>query len=103
MANFFTDNDDIQFLFNHLNLAEIAAVQEDGFNGAAGAGDEIAPRDAADAIDNYRRILNIVGDIAANHVAPRAEQIDHEGNTLNDDSTVTLNSLVKENLHVLAQ
>jgi alkylation response protein AidB-like acyl-CoA dehydrogenase len=101
MGNFFTDNDDIQFLFNHLDVAEIAAAQEDNFVGADG-GDH-APTDAADAVDNYRRVLQIVGDIAANHVAPRAEQIDREGNTLNEDGTVTLHPLVAANLRSLAQ
>lgn len=101
MPNFFTDNDDILFLFEQLNLAEIATEQEDGFK--ASPGKECAPRDAADAIDSYKRVLQIVGDIAANHVAPRAEQIDHEGNALNDDATVTLHPLVRENLKVLGQ
>ncbi len=103
MPNFFTDNDDIQFLFNHLNLAEIAAVQEDDFSHRDGPGREYAPVDAADAIDNYRRILNIIGAVAGNHVAPRAEQIDHEGNTLNEDGTVTLHPLVQQNLKDLGR
>lgn len=104
MPNFFTDNDDIQFLFDHLNLAEIAAVQEDHFATAPDApGREYAPRDAADAIDNYRQVLNIVGDIAGNRVAPRAEQVDHQGNVLNEDGTVTLHPLVQENLKDLAR
>ena len=101
MANFFTDNDDIQFLFGHIDLAEIAAAQEDNFAGADGK--DHAPTDAADAIDSYKRILNIIGDISANHVAPRAEQIDREGNVLNEDGTVTMHALVRENLKVLGQ
>jgi len=100
MPNFFTDNDDIQFLFSHIDLAEIAAEQEDGFVSQDGC--DYAPLDVADAIDNYRRILTIIGDIAANHVAPRAEQIDREGNTLNADGTVTLHPLVRQNLADLA-
>ena len=103
MANFFTDNDDIQFLFDHIDLAEIASVQEDGFTQTDGPGREYAPLDADDAIDNYRRVLTIVGDVAANHVAPRAEQVDREGNTLNDDGTVTLGEGVQQNLKALAQ
>ena len=103
MGNFFTDNDDIQFLFDHIDLAEIASVQEDGFTQTDGPGREYAPLDAADAIDNYRRVLTIVGDVAANHVAPRAEQVDREGNTLNDDGTVTLGEGVQQNLKALAQ
>ncbi|MFH0982096.1 MAG: acyl-CoA dehydrogenase family protein [Planctomycetota bacterium] len=103
MPNFFTDNDDIQFLFEHLDLADLAAIQEDGFTPTNGPGREYAPRDAADAIDNYRRILTIVGDVAGNSIAPRAEQVDREGNTLNDDGTVTLCEGLRENLKVLAQ
>ncbi|GMU21179.1 MAG: acyl-CoA dehydrogenase [Phycisphaerae bacterium] len=103
MANFFTDNADIQFLFSHLNLAEVAAVQEDDFTQNSGLGADYAPVDAADAIDNYRRILEIVGDIAGNQIAPRAEKIDAEGNALNDDGTVSLHEGVRENIKALAQ
>ncbi len=103
MANFFTDNQDLQFLFDHLDLAEIASVQEDEFTHASGPGAEYAPRDAADAIDNYRRVLTIVGDVAANHISPRAEHVDAEGNRLNPDGTVTLNEHVRANLTALAQ
>lgn len=103
MANFFLDNEDLQFLFNHLDLAEIAAVQEDNFTRDRGNGYEYAPVDAADAIDNYRRVLTLVGEIAGDHIAPRAEKIDHEGNRLNPDGTVTLNENVRENLNVLAK
>jgi alkylation response protein AidB-like acyl-CoA dehydrogenase len=102
MPNFFTDNDDIQFLFNHLDLAEVATVQEDGFTGGEGPGQNYAPADADDAIDNYRRILTIVGDVAGNRIAPRAEQVDRDGNTLNDDGTVTLGEGVRQNLKALA-
>jgi alkylation response protein AidB-like acyl-CoA dehydrogenase len=102
VPNFFTDNDDIQFLFNHLNLAEVARIQEDDFADAA-RGVDYAPTDAADALDNYRRILDIVGDLAGNTIAPRAEQIDREGHRLNDDGTVTLHPHVKDNLLRLAQ
>ncbi|NLE58483.1 MAG: acyl-CoA dehydrogenase, partial [Planctomycetes bacterium] len=103
MANFFLDNEDLQFLFNHINLAEIAAVQEDNFTRDRGNGCEYAPADAADAIDNYRRVLTIVGEIAGDHIAPRAEKVDHEGNRLNPDGTVALNDSVRENIEILAK
>jgi alkylation response protein AidB-like acyl-CoA dehydrogenase len=103
MSNFFTDNPDIQFLFSHLNLAEVAAVQEDDFTQNSGPGADYAPVDAADAIDNYRRILEIVGDIAGNQIAGRAEKIDAEGNALNEDGTVSLHEGVRENIKALAQ
>jgi alkylation response protein AidB-like acyl-CoA dehydrogenase len=128
MANFFTDNEDLLFLFDHLDLAALAELQEDHFANASCGGSEakgnacgakagtsgakssactaeedFAPIDAADAVDNYRRILRIVGDVAANHIAPRSEQVDHEGNILNDDGTVTYGSAVQQNLDVLSQ
>jgi alkylation response protein AidB-like acyl-CoA dehydrogenase len=102
VANFFTDNDDIRFLFHHFDLAELARIQERGFDDAK-TGVDYAPTDEADAIDNYRRVLEIVGDIAGNTIAPRAEQVDDEGHTLNEDGTVTLHPLVADNLRRLAQ
>ena len=100
MGNFFLDNRDIQFLFHHIDLKELARIQEDRTpNGDA----DYAPLDAADAVDNYRRILEIVGQVAADSIAPNAEQIDREGNTLNDDGTVTYHPLVRENLKRMSQ
>jgi alkylation response protein AidB-like acyl-CoA dehydrogenase len=103
MPNTFLDNPDLQFLFEHLDLAEIARVQERDFADAQDPTIDYAPTDADDAIDNYRRVLTIVGDIAGNTIAPRAERIDREGNTLNEDGTVTLHPLVVDNLRRLGQ
>jgi alkylation response protein AidB-like acyl-CoA dehydrogenase len=100
VGNYFLDNDDIQFLFNHIDLKELARIQEDRTpNGDATYG----PVDEADAVDNYRRILEIMGEVAAETLAPNAEQVDREGNTLNDDGTVTYHPLVQENLKRLSQ
>jgi hypothetical protein len=103
VANFFLDNDDIQFLFDHINIAELATLQEDGFAHGGDDGTGFAPVDAADAVDNYRRILEVIGAIAGDMIAPNAEQVDAEGNTLNDDGTVTLHPLVQQNLDRLSQ
>ncbi len=99
MANFFADNDDIKFLFEHFDMAELAKLQEDGFSSDC----DYAPQDEADTVDNYRRILDLIGEVAGDMIAPNAEQIDHEGNTLNDDGTVTLHPLVQENMDRLTQ
>lgn len=101
MANFFLDNEDIQFLFEHFDLGELARLQEDGFVHAGQCA--YAPVDEADAVDNYRRVLQIIGQIAGEMIAPNAETVDREGNTLNDDGTVTLHPLVQQNLQRLAQ
>jgi alkylation response protein AidB-like acyl-CoA dehydrogenase len=103
VANYFLDNQDMQFLFNHLDLAELARIQEDDFVEGQSGQYDYAPTDAADAIDSWRRVLSIVGEVAAEMLAPNAETIDVEGNTLNDDGTVTLHPLVQENLRRLNQ
>ncbi|MFW6170792.1 MAG: acyl-CoA dehydrogenase family protein, partial [Planctomycetota bacterium] len=54
-------------------------------------------------VDNYRRTLEIVGAVSADTIAPNAEQVDREGNTLNDDGTVTLHPKVRENLMRMSQ
>ncbi|MDD5084897.1 MAG: acyl-CoA dehydrogenase family protein [Candidatus Omnitrophica bacterium] len=100
MANFFKDNPDIVFNFETMDLAEIARWQEDNF--ADKGKFDYAPQDEKDAIDNYRRVLEIVGEIAAEYIAPRGEAVDIEGNTLKD-CRVTYNKAVKENLAQLSR
>ena len=100
MGNFFLDNEDVLFLFDHIDLKELARIQEeDTANGEA----DYVPLDEEDAVDNYRRVLEITGQVAAEVIAPNAEQVDREGNTLNEDGTVTLHPLVRENLRRMTQ
>ncbi len=95
MGNFYLDNEDIQFYFKAIDVKKLAEIQEDyAENGNA----DYVPYDLDDAVDNYRRVLEIAGQIAADTLAKNAEQVDEEGNTLNDDGTVTLNPKVRENL-----
>lgn len=95
MANFFTDNEDLMFQFDFWGCAELAELREDGFADAEEF--DYAPSDAADAVDNYRRALEVVGEIAGDFIAPRAEDIDREGHEL-DDGRVRYNPRVLENL-----
>ncbi len=100
MPNFFLDNQDIRFLLDYFDMKEIATLQERQTpNGHA----DYLPRDLDDVVDNYHRVLEIAGEIAATTLAPNSEQVDIEGNTLNDDGTVTLNPLVRQNMDRLAQ
>ncbi|MBO7722562.1 MAG: acyl-CoA dehydrogenase family protein, partial [Thermoguttaceae bacterium] len=100
MNNFFQDNRDIQFLFEYFDLKELAALQERQTpNGEA----DYLPRGLDDVIDNYRRVLELTGEIAAETLFPNAETVDAEGNTLNENQTVTYHPLVQMNLDRLAQ
>lgn len=101
MANFYTDNDDIRFLFRHYDLRRLACLVDNDFS----EHDQIAwaPVDADDAVDNYDRILDVVGGISGDYIDGRAESVDLDGNTLNDDGTVTYAAGMRDNLKNLSQ
>jgi 3-(methylthio)propanoyl-CoA dehydrogenase len=79
-VNFFLDNPDLFFRFESLDLARAVELREDGFKEAAEYA--YAPTDFDDARDSYRRVLELAGDIAAEHVAPRAEDVDRLGSQM---------------------
>ncbi|MFP4217038.1 MAG: acyl-CoA dehydrogenase family protein [Phycisphaerae bacterium] len=101
MGNFYKDNVDIQFLFEHLKVAETAEIVEEGFRYAEEY--DYAPENAPDAVDNYRRILESVGEICAEVIAPTAEETDQVGNTLEPDGSVTRAPGIEEALNRLGQ
>ncbi len=80
MANFFLDNEDLQFHFQNLGLGEVIRLKEDDFVEAGAY--PYAPKDEADAMDSYRRVLTMVGELAAEYIAPRAPEVDKEGSKL---------------------
>ena len=98
--NFFTDNVDLHYHLDSLDLEEIVEVLEDGYRYAEGYPD--APRNYADAKDSYRLILTTLGDICANRIAPRAAEADEEGVHL-EDGRVTLAAATREGLDLLRQ
>jgi len=75
--NFFTDNADLQFHLDRLDLAEVIETLEQGYRYQQDYPG--APRNYADAKDNYRLLLTLLGDICGNHAAPRAAEADREG------------------------
>lgn len=101
MANFFLDNQDIQFLFEHLDLGWLAELYEEGFRFSPEH--DFAPEDAEDAVDNYRRILTSLGELAADIIAPTAAQTDRVGNVLNEDGSVTYAPGIAEAMERLSQ
>jgi alkylation response protein AidB-like acyl-CoA dehydrogenase len=101
MANFFTDNDDIRFLFRHLDLGAIAELQEERFKFAKDY--DYAPADAKEAVANYEMVLESLGKLSAEFIALRAEDVDRQGNILNEDGTVSYAQGIKESLEKLAK
>ena len=77
MPNFFTDNKDLLFQFDRLDLKEVVDFYEDNYKQSEKF--NYAPINYEDAKENFRRILEITGDITANFIAPRSAGIDDEG------------------------
>ena len=77
MANFYLDNKDLQYHLSHPLMKRIIELKERNFADAKEY--DYAPQDAEDALDSYRRVLEIVGDVCGEVIAPNAEGVDHEG------------------------
>ena len=77
MANYYSDHPEIGFYLNHPLMARIVELKEKGFADAKEY--DYAPVDLGDAIENYKQILDITGDVAANIIAPNSEDVDLEG------------------------
>ena len=83
MANYYTDHPEIAFHLNHPLMKRIVELKERNYADAATHAD--APVNYEDAIENYKRILDITGDITANIIAPNSEAVDQEGPHLIDN------------------
>jgi len=77
MANYYTDHPEIAFHLNHPLMKRIVELREKGY--ADKDKFDYAPVDFDDAIENYRQVLDITGDVAANIIAPNSEDVDLEG------------------------
>ena len=98
--NFFTDNQDLQFRLEQLDLSEVVALKEKNY---AYAQEYVAaPRNYVDAKDNYRLMLEVLGEICANVIAPRAAEADEEGAQF-QDGEVHYSAATQEALRVLNQ
>ncbi|MBI5402932.1 MAG: acyl-CoA dehydrogenase family protein [Ignavibacteriae bacterium] len=100
MPNFFTENSDIQFHFNRLNFENIVNMIEDNYEESKRF--NYAPINYEDAIENYRKVLEVVGDIAGNFIAERAADVDHEG-AQHRDGKVSYAKGTQENLEMLSK
>ena len=75
--NFFLDNQDLQFRLGQIDLSDVVEIKEHKYANALEF--NTAPRNYADAMDNYHIMLEVLGDICANIIAPRASEADEEG------------------------
>jgi alkylation response protein AidB-like acyl-CoA dehydrogenase len=82
VENFYLDNQDLQFRFNLVDLAEIVAIKEKDYQYSAQY--PSAPHSYEDARQNYQIMLEVLGDICAREIAPRAMEADEQGAQFHD-------------------
>jgi alkylation response protein AidB-like acyl-CoA dehydrogenase len=77
MSNFYTDNESLKFYLGHPMMEKIVELKERNYAEKGQYPD--APEDYEDALDNYDKVMEIVGEICGEVLAPNAESVDHEG------------------------
>ena len=82
MANFYTDSPELKHYLSHPLMKRIVELRERDFEEK----DQYAyaPQDLEDAMDNYDKVLEIIGEICGDIIAPNAEGVDREGPTCAD-------------------
>ena len=100
MANFYKDNPSLEFHLRHSLMEKIIRLKENDFEDKEKY--DYAPSDYEDALDNYDKVLEIVGEICGETIDPNAESVDAEGPVL-ENNEVTYARGTKENLDTLTQ
>ena len=93
MANYYTDHPEIEFHLDHPLMKRIVELKENGYADKDQFAD--APVCYEDAIENYKRVLDITGDVAANIIEPNSESVDLEGPHLVDGRMVYASKTVE--------
>jgi 3-(methylthio)propanoyl-CoA dehydrogenase len=103
MANFYSDNKDLRFHLTHPVMEKIVHLKERNFSEKQEF--EFAPQDFEDAMDSYDKVLEVIGEISGDIIAPNAEGIDSEGPKVIDGhvqyaggTVLNLDALVKSGL-----
>lgn len=101
--NFYNDNKSLYFHLNHPLMEKIVKIKENNF--ADKNQYDYAAVDFEDAMDNYDKVLEIVGEICGNTLAKNAEAVDHDGPQLINNEVIyhpgtqeNYDALVKANL-----
>ncbi len=97
MSNFYTDNPALKHHLTHPMMEKIVALKERNYTDAEKF--DYAPFNFADAMDNYDKVLEIVGEVCGEHIAARAEDVDHQGPHVENGRVIYADG-TKENLDI---
>ncbi len=100
MANFYTDNKALQYHLRHPLMKQIVALRERDYTQSEKF--DYAPLDFEDAMDSYERVLDIIGEVCGDIIAPNAKDVDLEG-PHHENGRVRYAKGTEENLKALNQ
>lgn len=100
MANYYKDNKDLKFQFEHPLMKKIVSLKEQDFKDSGHF--DYAPCTADDAIDSYDKVMEIMGQICGDVISPNAESVDKTG-PVHHEGRVYYATGTKQNQDVLTQ
>ena len=77
--NYYTDSPELKHYLNHPLMKRIVELRERDF--AEKDQYSYAPENHKDAMENYDKVLELIGEICGDTIAANAESVDHEGPT----------------------
>lgn len=86
MANFFDDNEGLKFQLSNPMMEEIIRLKERDY--ADYGKYDYAPKDFEDALDSYKRVLSLIGEITSEVLANNAESVDNQGVRIEDNAII---------------
>lgn len=84
--NFYNDNENLKFQLSHPAMERIVELKERNYQDKDQYAD--APANYQEALDNYDKVMEIVGEIAGEVIAPNAESVDHEGPRIENNAII---------------
>ena len=93
MANFFLDNKDLKYHLSHPLMRKIVELKERNFTEKDLY--DYAPQNFEDAMDSYMRVMEIIGGVCGDVIAPNAEGVDKEGPRVENDRVIYASGTVE--------
>ena len=86
MENYYNDNPNLKFHLTHPLMEKIVRLKESNYSEKEKY--DFAPLDYEDALDNFDKVMEIIGEISGEIVGPNAESVDKEGPTLVNNEVI---------------
>lgn len=98
--NFYNDNEALKFHLTHPLMSKCVRLKENDYSDKGKF--DYAPIDFEDALDSYEKVMEIVGEICGDIIAPNAESVDHDGPQIVNNEVVYAKG-TQQNHDVLTQ